>query len=172
MTRNDSILVVADHEADREPLMRMLRGRQYAVRGERDTSRAMGHIRDGIDLVVVDMRQHSMSDTELLETWKKRRPSTPFVLIAAVPDVEAAVRAMKLGADGFLVKPIEPSAFLKEVASLLDETHKESARKIIRNPLAQTVGFEKIVGWSKPMHEACARGRRASFLRATCPGIT
>lgn len=165
--RNDSILVVADHESDREPLVRMLRGRQYAVRGERDTSRAMGHIRDGIDLVVVDMRQQSMGEMELLENWKKRRPSTPFVLLAAVSDVEAAVRAMKLGANGFLVKPIEPSAFLKEVASLLDESHTKSARKTIRNPLAQTRGFEKIVGCSKPMHDACELVRRASLVDST-----
>ena len=164
---NDSILVVAEREEDREPLIGMLRGRQYAVCEERDTEGAIGHMRENIDLVIADMRQRSMNGMHLLKKWKQRRPQTPFVVIAAVPNIEAAVRAIKLGANEFLVKPIDSGAFLKQIESLLEEKHRTSAKKTTHNPPVQSLGFEKIIGCSKPMLDACERVRRASMVDST-----
>ena len=62
---------------------------------------------DAFDVVVSDIRLQGMNGIELLEAIRKRDAEFPVVLITAFVDHEAAMRAVKLGAADFILKPFE-----------------------------------------------------------------
>jgi two-component system, NtrC family, response regulator HydG len=167
MHEHSSILVVEDHCGEREALVRILRGEKYQVRGAADAKKAIQHVHDDVDLVISDVRMGLTSGIELLRIWKYRRPSTPFILVTAFGDAEAAVRAMKLGAEEFLVKPFDPGELLRLIGRSLESFHRRSNLEALKNSVSKTIGFEKIVGNSAPMREVCERVRRAALVDST-----
>lgn len=62
---------------------------------------------------VLDLRMPGLSGIEVMEQLVARRPDVPIIFLSAHGDVPSAVRAMKLGAFDFLLKPFNPQAFLE-----------------------------------------------------------
>lgn len=56
-----------------------------------------------------------LAGMEVLERILVRRRNAPVLLLTGHGDVPSAVRAMKLGAFDFLMKPFNPQAFLESV---------------------------------------------------------
>jgi DNA-binding NtrC family response regulator len=63
--------------------------------------------REPIEVVITDLRMPEMDGLELLERIRDRHPGLPVIVLTAHGSVDAAVRAMKLGAFDFMQKPFE-----------------------------------------------------------------
>jgi FixJ family two-component response regulator len=63
--------------------------------------------------VVLDLRMPGLTGIEVLERIVEMRRGTPVVFLTGHGDVPSAVRAMKLGAYDFLMKPFNPQGFLE-----------------------------------------------------------
>ena len=59
------------------------------------------------DLALVDLQMPGMDGFSLAEKLEKMRPEMPVVIITGHPDLEIAVRALRLGAADFLTKPVK-----------------------------------------------------------------
>ncbi len=103
------------------------------------------------DVVLSDVRMPGMDGVELLAKIKTLRPETMVVLMTAYGTVKTAVKAMKLGAEDFLSKPIdveELEVVLQktiEKKRLLEETH------MLRERLQHKYRLENLVGESPEM---------------------
>jgi DNA-binding NtrC family response regulator len=103
------------------------------------------------DVVLTDLRMPGMDGLELLASIKKTRPETMVVLMTAYGTVKTAVKAMKLGAEDYLGKPIDVEELevvlqkTLEKKRLLEETHVLKAR------LDHKYKFENLVGESPGM---------------------
>lgn len=64
-----------------------------------------------IDLVITDINMPVMNGLELLEELNKITNDIPTLIISAHSDQENMLSAIKLGVDGFILKPIEPDQF-------------------------------------------------------------
>jgi DNA-binding NtrC family response regulator len=159
---NGTILVVEDHANEREALVRILREEHYDVSATADAPAALDHLHAEIDLVISDVRMKGLDGFALLHKWKRRRPSTPFILTTAYGEAPDAVRALKAGADHFLAKPVKPRELLLVVRDAIHTFHRLSAHATLANPVSKVLGFEKIVGDGAAMDELCTRLRRAS----------
>jgi DNA-binding NarL/FixJ family response regulator len=60
------------------------------------------------DLVLMDIRMPGMDGLQCLDLIRERHPKTKVVLISASTDQEDIQRALRRGADGYLVKTINP----------------------------------------------------------------
>jgi len=167
MSANHKILIVEDKDSEREALSRLLRMEGYDVRAASDPAEAISSIDDSIDLVISDLRMGETSGLELLQHWKKRHPSTPFVMITAYGDVDTAVEAMKVGAADYLNKPVNPDELLMLVEKCLDSRKKDETIQQLQARLDQRLGFEKIIGRSKAMLEVFDQARRAAGVDST-----
>ena len=98
MTLKHRILVVEDKQQERLAIARLLWQEDYEVLLAENPQEASGFLDEEIDLVISDLRMGEHSGIDLLRLWKKRRPTTPFVVITAHGEVNSAVEAMKLGA--------------------------------------------------------------------------
>lgn len=81
--------------------------------------------------VVLDVRMPEMSGLELQQEMLRRGIDLPILFLTGHGDVGMAVSALKLGADDFCEKPIEP-AKLREAVNRMTERNIAERRRAIR----------------------------------------
>ncbi|HVU87163.1 MAG TPA: response regulator [Pirellulales bacterium] len=125
MSDEAAILVVEDQRAERDALSRMLETEAYRVVAARNPREAMAYVHQPIDLVICDLRLGTASGVDVLRDWRRSQSRTPFIMVTAYGDVPTAVAAMKLGAEDYMTKPVDPSALLGLVNRLLRTDRRE-----------------------------------------------
>ena len=113
------ILIVEDQAGERDALIRFLRAEDYEAVAVSNATDALQHVQQAPDLVLSDVRLGPESGSDLLKTWKRREPTTPFILMTAFGDIPSAVEAVKSGAQDYLIKPISPSELLSKISQCL-----------------------------------------------------
>lgn len=86
--------------------------------------------RERFDAVISDLQMPGMDGMELLAEVRRRHPYVAFLVTTGVDDVDVGVRAMRSGADDYLVKPLLESAV---VASLERALHKRRLEQQLEN---------------------------------------
>ena len=61
----------------------------------------------GPDIVLLDIFLGDADGLDILEQLRKQGYSMPVIMMTAFSDIKMAVRAMKLGAEDFIVKPLD-----------------------------------------------------------------
>jgi DNA-binding NtrC family response regulator len=167
MKRKCKILVVEDKQQERLAIARLLWQEDYEVLLAETPAQASAYLDEEIDLVLSDLRMGEHSGIDLLRLWKKRRPATPFILITAYGDVNTAVEAMKLGAEDYLTKPVNPDELLIQIARALEFHRKEETIRHLQERLDDRLGFEKMVGSSQAIREVFEQARMAALADCT-----
>ncbi len=103
------ILIVDDEQLALSSLQRLLRRRGYRdVQTCDHAPTAVELIKENrFDLVLLDLLMPEMDGLQVLEGVKPHAPRTEFIMLTAVDDVAAAVKALRLGAYDYLVKPVD-----------------------------------------------------------------
>lgn len=86
--------------------------------------------RESFDAVISDLQMPGLSGMELLREVRHRHPHMAFLVTTGVDDVDVGVKAMRSGADDYLVKPLRESAV---VASLENALHKRRLEQEVEN---------------------------------------
>ena len=115
------LLVVDDDNAFRLSTAALLRADGHDVDVAADATAAVQALRaHAYDLVLLDLRMPGIDGIQLVETLRVWGESVPVLMISGYGTVESAVRAMHLGTDDFLTKPVEPDVLSARVAELLE----------------------------------------------------
>jgi DNA-binding NtrC family response regulator len=111
------ILVVDDEALALTSVQRLLRWRGYPDVEICDSGReAIRKIREeAFDIVILDLLMPEVDGMQVLEATKPYRPETEFIILTAVDDIPTTVRAIRLGAYDYLVKPTENELLLLSV---------------------------------------------------------
>jgi two-component system response regulator HydG len=81
------------------------------------------------DLVMTDVSMGAVDGLDLCRKVTESRPEIPTILISGRGDIRAVIRALHVGAQDFLMKPIEPEALMLAVRRALGErAHAGGAR--------------------------------------------
>jgi two-component system, NtrC family, response regulator HydG len=161
MTLGRSVLVVEDEQSERDALARLLRMEDYRVFTARDPDEALEYVEGEVGLVISDVRMGKASGIDLLRSWRRRRPNTPFIMATAYGDVDSAVAAIKLGAEDYLTKPVDPEALLLLVRRMISQ-REHAARADESNPARAADSGRPILGQSAAMVDVLERVRRAA----------
>ena len=113
--------LVVDDEPDIRDLLSITLGRMdIAVDTAGDYATAVRKLGgESYDLVLTDMRLPDRDGLEIVEWIQAHRPGVPVAVITAHGNVEAAVRALKLGAFDFISKPLDLGSLRKLIAATL-----------------------------------------------------
>ncbi len=132
------ILIVDDEKNTREGLAKFLEGLNYDVETASGGEEALKKIeKERPDIVLTDIRMPEMDGTTLLEKIKAKYPEITVIMLTAYGTVENAVKAMKMGAFHYLMKPInlEEVEFLIKKAMAqqsLQEENRELRKELFR----------------------------------------
>ncbi|MCD6302321.1 MAG: response regulator, partial [Anaerolineae bacterium] len=135
------ILVVDDEQEATSFCQQVLARSGYAVSTSGNPQQALQLLATmDIDLLVTDLRMPGMSGLELIETARQQRPDLVSIAIMGYADtieIETAVRALRVGARGFLAKPFTIEQLRQPVDHALREAHlmREHDRLLTLMPL-------------------------------------
>jgi DNA-binding NtrC family response regulator len=103
------ILIVDDEEVALNSVKRLLKWRGIRNVEVCDNGKdAIGRIREtDFDIVLLDLLMPEVDGLQVLESTKPYRPHTEFVILTAIDDIPTTVKAIRLGAYDYLVKPVD-----------------------------------------------------------------
>ena len=103
------ILIVDDEEVSLTSVRRILKWRGIRNVEICDNGReAIKRIKEeDFDIVLLDLLMPEVDGMQVLETTKPFRPQTEFIILTAVDDIPTTVKAIRLGAYDYLVKPVD-----------------------------------------------------------------
>ena len=83
-----------------------------------------------MDLIVTDIMMPEMDGYELIKSLREANYNTPILIITAKEDIEDKRQGFNLGADDYMVKPINIDELILRVKSLLRRSNQANERKI------------------------------------------
>lgn len=103
------ILVVDDEHFALSSVRRVLKWRGYTDVDVCDNGReAIRRIKDiEYDVVLLDLLMPEVDGLQVLEATKPHKPQTEFVILTALDDLQTTVKAIRMGAYDYLVKPVD-----------------------------------------------------------------
>lgn len=119
-----SVMVVDDSKINREVLARAVERAGYRVIASHSGEHALELFDETeVDIVLLDVVMEGMDGLDVLQHLRARRNSLelPILMISSTKDSPQVVRALDMGANDYLVKPVDTSillAKLRQYASL------------------------------------------------------
>jgi len=105
---NYKILIIDDDKLVGKSLSKALSKYNYQTEVCEDGGKALNTIANFLpDIIFLDIYLQAFNGLEILEKIQAEFPEIPVIMITGYADVNVAVKAMKLGAYDFLLKPLE-----------------------------------------------------------------
>jgi len=133
-----SILLVDDDETLRERLARALRERGYDVRTAGNADDAMKQVhQDSPEMAVLDLKMPGRAGIELLKEIRAHDPATEVLILTGYGSIATAVEATRLGAVGYVPKPVDADEVLSAFARMRGERPLAAAAPVETPSLAR-----------------------------------
>lgn len=156
-----NILIVDDEQDALDIFSRQLQD-SYSIITANSAKLALQKLEEQeFQIVMSDVVMPDMDGISLLEMIKVRFPQTSMIMISGKATIDMVVKAMKLGAEDFIEKPVEDLELLEIIIKRILKT-KWQANEIIR--LKKIIGKDfdraKVLGNSIPMQRLLEQIKR------------
>ena len=159
------ILVIEDDPSVASALHDLLKAEGFTVDMTMDPVDGLERAQAGsYDVAVTDLQMPGLGGLEIIEQLQRAKPHLPVILITAFHTTEVAIRAIKLGAYDYVLKPIDPPEFLRILKRALENT------RLISKPLPMgedSTSREAIIGRSKVMQTVYKEIGRVAAMPVT-----
>jgi DNA-binding NtrC family response regulator len=113
MKEKARILIIDDEESIRMAFVSFLQSKGYHCMEAETGINGLNLVQTDVpELVLLDMNLPDMDGVDVLREIKKENEFVVVIMVTAFGTIEKAVQALKLGAENFLTKPIDPQALL------------------------------------------------------------
>jgi len=165
----DSILVADDDTIQRQTMAVWLKQDGYTVdtadSGE-EAIRMAGEREYAVFLVDLKMPP-GKNGIDTMREIHKMHPNAAVVIVTAYATIDTAVRAIKEGAQDYMVKPCNPHEISLVVQRLIKLRNLERENVLLRKKLTHQFTFHDIVSKNATMHEIFELVRNVATLRST-----
>ncbi len=166
--RNTRILIVDDEEIVRESLRSWLEKDGYTLDIATGGQMALAKMEQGFwSILLVDLKMPGMDGLEVLERVKKLQPETAIVIMTAYATVDTAVKAMKLGAFDYLVKPFDPEELSLMIQKIVSQQTLVRQNVILRKALKREYRFRDMLSKNQKMQSLFELARTAARSPST-----
>lgn len=160
------ILIVEDDPAQRRILEELVKRFGF------DASAADGGIKGievlngpqggSIELVILDLMMPGMDGLEFLEKMQAIRGDLPVIVQTAQGSIETVIKAMRAGADDFVVKPVSPERLKISIQNLLKVNALTEEVKRLNKKVGGSLSFNDLIASSPAMANVLRLGRRGA----------
>jgi diguanylate cyclase (GGDEF)-like protein/PAS domain S-box-containing protein len=130
--RIDRVLIVDDNELNRDMLARRLERKGYDVVVAASARELMKIIDEQkLDLVLLDIEMPDVSGLEALRTIREKHSANelPIIMVTARNQSEDVVKALNMGANDYLSKPVDFAVALARIGTQLSHKHAQEGLK-------------------------------------------
>jgi two-component system nitrogen regulation response regulator NtrX len=148
---NERILVVDDEGGVRSALQGILEDEGYRVDAVESAEAALARMSIGrFDLVLLDIWLPKMDGMEALARIRERDPDAAVIMISGHGTIENAVKAIQLGANNFVEKPLSLDKTVIAVSNALRQRRLEQENRYLRERVESR---QVLIGESPAMRE-------------------
>lgn len=147
------ILIVDDNPQLRQSFEKILTAEGHTLRTAPTGEAGIAIVKDNApDLVIMDVRMPGMSGLEAFEAMRLIEPKLPVIIMTAFGTTETAIKATKMGAFDYVLKPFEIPDVLDLIDQALRAGHFMRSRVEMDVP-PETAPTDAIIGRSPLMQE-------------------
>jgi signal transduction histidine kinase len=122
----ERILVVDDEENIRSTLTEFFAMLGYETETAEDGTRALDVLgRRSYDLLLVDLRMPGLDGISVIEWIRETQPNLPVIVMTGHATVETTIRALRLGAYDYILKPFTLDEMERTVGNCLEKRRLE-----------------------------------------------
>lgn len=151
MRRQATVLVVDDEYGVLQSFKLILKNEHQVLLAATGKEALELITKNTIDVVLLDILLPDGNGLELLERIKEMDSKPEIVMVTAVRDVQTAVRAIKLGAYDYILKPFDVDDVLKVVKKALEKNDLLKKVTYLKGELGRYQMFEKMIGQDEKM---------------------
>ena len=145
-----SILIVDDNEGILETLSAILEEKGYRTDTAKNGKEAIEKSKTNFyNLALLDIKLPDIEGTKLLTKMKETKPKMVKIMITGYASLQNAVEALNLGADAYVMKPVDPENLL----GVINEKLKAQRE-------AEKMNEEKVAEWIETRARKLEKERR------------
>jgi len=119
------------------------------------------------DILVVDIKMPGISGFDVLTRLQEKSPALIGIIMTAFSSVDSAVKAMREGANDYLVKPFEVDQLLISIEKALGERALKMENRELRRRVKSKYSTDEIIGKSRLIVELLEKVRMVADTDST-----
>ncbi len=163
---NQYVLIVEDDPAQRRILEEMVKRLGFeaiiADGGFRALEVLDGPNAEKISVMLLDLVMPECDGMDVLSHMERKGLSLPVIVQTAQGSIETVVKAMRAGADDFVVKPVSPERLKVSLQNLLKVNALATEVKRLQKKVDGALTFDDLIASSPSMGNVKRLGRRAA----------
>jgi DNA-binding NtrC family response regulator len=168
MKKRWKILIIDDEEIVRESIAAWLIRDGYTV--DTASSGEEGILKSSerdYAIHFIDIKLSGVDGIQTMLEIKAVNPESSVIIVTGFPTIISAIRAIKLGAQEYLVKPVNPQDISLVVARILKMKSLERENMALRKKLHRQYRFQDILSKNQKMHDIFQLIREVARIRST-----
>jgi len=162
-----TVLVIDAQDEARERLSQTLRRENRVIRAASAEAGLALMDREDVDVLVTDVQLPALGGLDLLQIVRENFPLVEIIMTSAAPDVDGAVKAIKLGAYHFLTKDSDPDVLRALVRHAGERQDLNRHVLTLRDAAGEAGGREFITGPSTALRDVLETVHKVARLSAT-----
>ena len=166
-----NLLVVDDNEMNRDMLSRRLSRLGHTVVTAENGQKTLGLIeQQSFDVILLDIMMTGISGIEVLKIIRQSYSTSelPVIMVTAKGDSEDVVKALKLGANDYVIKPLDFPVVLTRVQTQLEVCRSHKTLKKRAKELEAQIGDDFVKIDSEQLRSMIDAGENDRFeLKST-----
>ncbi len=147
-----NILVVDDERTIRDSIKTVLEDDGYETDTASNGKEALELVNEkDYEIIITDLKMPEMDGMELVEQCQHICPQTSVVIITAHASLESAIKALRMGAYDYILKPFDFEDVLLKIKRLLKHKELVLENQALRREVEDRYNFSNIVGKSPQM---------------------
>src|SRR4051812_34910156 len=164
---NLSILIVDDEKITAFYLKDILAAANYDVHLAQNGEEALEQLgRRRFELVITDLVMPGIDGFALVRRVKQSQPGLPVFILTAHGSYDVARKAQVIGADDYLLKPVNPDQLHAALAKTFEKGARAKSGALAKLPI-DGQATHNIIGTSEPMEEVFRLIEKARHSRGT-----
>ncbi|MBM3520118.1 MAG: sigma-54-dependent Fis family transcriptional regulator [Alphaproteobacteria bacterium] len=160
------VLIVEDDPAQRRILEELIRRFGFDPQAVDGALKGLEVLRAPsgatVELIVLDLNMPGMDGLEFLEKLQGVRGDLPVIVQTAQGSIETVIKAMRAGADDFVVKPVSPERLKVSIQNLLKVNALTEEVRRLNKKVSGALSFDDLIASSPTMSNVLRLGRRGA----------
>jgi len=166
-TMSKTVLIVEDEQTLRESLRRLFEKEGYQVETADSAEKALDHSsKKYFDVIISDIILPGIDGIEMLTRIRENQPDVVFIVMTAYASLDTSVKALRVGAYDYIMKPIIHEEIKQVVGNALRQRSLERENLLLKRQIDREYDFSSIIGESGSLGGIIAEVKKIADTRS------